>query len=43
MAGVRAAKLSGGHPMRVMLVLAVVTAIVSAFLDNVTTILLSHR
>ncbi|MCZ8514649.1 ArsB/NhaD family transporter [Paenibacillus filicis] len=35
-----AAKKAGGHPVRIILVLAVVTAIGSAFLDNVTTVLL---
>ncbi|MHB8792004.1 MAG: ArsB/NhaD family transporter [Thermoleophilia bacterium] len=37
---VRAAKLAKGHPLRIMVVLTVVTAVLSALLDNVTTILL---
>ncbi len=37
---VMTAKLSRGHPLRIMLMLAAVTAVISAFLDNVTTILL---
>ncbi|KZE77437.1 ArsB/NhaD family transporter [Paenibacillus elgii] len=34
------AKKAGGHPVRIMVVLSLVTAIGSAFLDNVTTVLL---
>ncbi|MCP1306682.1 ArsB/NhaD family transporter [Paenibacillus tyrfis] len=34
------AKKAGGHPVRIMIVLSLVTAIGSAFLDNVTTVLL---
>ncbi|MFA5802127.1 MAG: ArsB/NhaD family transporter [Thermoleophilia bacterium] len=37
---VRAAKLAKGHPLRIMIILTLVTAVLSAFLDNVTTILL---
>jgi Na+/H+ antiporter NhaD/arsenite permease-like protein len=37
---VKAAKLAKGHPLRIMLVLAGMTAVLSALLDNVTTILL---
>jgi Na+/H+ antiporter NhaD/arsenite permease-like protein len=36
----KAAKLAKGKPVRIMLALAVITAVVSAFLDNVTTVLL---
>jgi Na+/H+ antiporter NhaD/arsenite permease-like protein len=35
-----AAKRAGGSPLRVMILLVVITAIASAFLDNVTTVLL---
>lgn len=35
-----AAKQVGGHPIKILLVLGVVTAVGSAFLDNVTTVLL---
>lgn len=35
-----AAKKAGGRPFRVMVILVVVTAVASAFLDNVTTVLL---
>jgi Na+/H+ antiporter NhaD/arsenite permease-like protein len=35
-----AAKRAGGKPFRVMVILVVVTAVASAFLDNVTTVLL---
>lgn len=35
-----AAKLARGHPLRIMLILSLVTAALSAFLDNVTTVLL---
>ncbi|MCR8634107.1 ArsB/NhaD family transporter [Paenibacillus radicis (ex Xue et al. 2023)] len=34
------AKKVGGHPVRILVVLSIVTAISSAFLDNVTTVLL---
>ncbi|TDF97691.1 SLC13 family permease [Paenibacillus piri] len=34
------AKKAGGHPVRILIVLSVVTAVGSAFLDNVTTVLL---
>ncbi|MFB6363617.1 ArsB/NhaD family transporter [Paenibacillus elgii] len=34
------AKKAGGHPVRIMVVLSLVTAVGSAFLDNVTTVLL---
>ena len=37
---IRSAKLAGGHPMRIMLLLSLVTAVSSAFLDNVTSVLL---
>ncbi|MHB1362064.1 MAG: ArsB/NhaD family transporter [Thermoleophilia bacterium] len=37
---VKAAKIAKGHPLRIMLVLTVITAALSALLDNVTTILL---
>ena len=37
---IRAGQLSGGRPLAVVLSLAVTTAVLSAFLDNVTTILL---
>ena len=37
---IKSAKLAGGHPLRIMIILSVVTAVVSAFLDNVTTVLL---
>lgn len=37
---VRAAKLAKGEPFRIMVILALVTAVCSAFLDNVTTVLL---
>src|SRR5689334_777606 len=35
------AKKVNAHPMGVMLMLAIVTAVISAFLDNVTTVLLT--
>jgi Na+/H+ antiporter NhaD/arsenite permease-like protein len=35
-----AAKKVGGHPLRILIVLSIVTAVGSAFLDNVTTVLL---
>lgn len=37
---VKAAKLSRGEPLRIMLLFSSITAILSAFLDNVTTVLL---
>jgi Na+/H+ antiporter NhaD/arsenite permease-like protein len=37
---VRSAKIAKGEPLRIMVVLSVVTAVASAFLDNVTTVLL---
>ena len=37
---IRAAKLAGGRPYRVMVLLVLVTAGASALLDNVTTVLL---
>jgi Na+/H+ antiporter NhaD/arsenite permease-like protein len=37
---IRSVILSGGRPMRLLLVLAIVTAVLSAFLDNVTTVVL---
>jgi Na+/H+ antiporter NhaD/arsenite permease-like protein len=38
---VRSVRLSGGHPMRLLLILSIVTAVLSAFLDNVTTVVLT--
>ncbi|WP_067051342.1 ArsB/NhaD family transporter [Methanofollis ethanolicus] len=37
---IRTAKLAKGSPMRVLILFSLVTAVVSAFLDNVTTVLL---
>ena len=37
---VRSARLAGGDPYRVLVVLSVITAVASAFLDNVTTVVL---
>lgn len=37
---VRSLRLSGGSPMRLLLILATITALLSAFLDNVTTVVL---
>ncbi len=37
---IKAAKQSGGHPLKIMAALGLVTAVLSAFLDNVTTVLL---
>ncbi len=37
---IRAVKLSRGQPFRLLLILALVTAVLSAFLDNVTTVVL---
>ena len=38
--GIRSVILSDGRPMRLLLILATVTAVLSAFLDNVTTVVL---
>lgn len=38
---VRCVRLSDGEPMRLLLILSFVTAVLSAFLDNVTTVLLT--
>ena len=37
---IKAAKLTKGHPMAILVVFAIITAVLSAFLDNVTTVLL---
>ncbi|WP_027366020.1 ArsB/NhaD family transporter [Desulfotruncus alcoholivorax] len=37
---IKAAKSSKGHPLKIMAALSLVTAVLSAFLDNVTTVLL---
>ena len=37
---VRSVRMSRGHPIRLMVILAIVTAVLSAFLDNVTTVVL---
>lgn len=37
---IRSVRLSNGHPIRLLLILATVTAVMSAFLDNVTTVVL---
>ena len=37
---IRAAKLSRGDPFRLLIILALITAVLSAFLDNVTTVVL---
>ncbi|HEV3486517.1 MAG TPA: ArsB/NhaD family transporter, partial [Vicinamibacterales bacterium] len=37
---VRSVRVSGGRPIRLLLILATVTAVLSAFLDNVTTVVL---
>ncbi len=37
---IRSAKLGRGEPMRIMIIFAIITAILSALLDNVTTVLL---
>ncbi len=37
---VRAARLAGGDPYRVLVILSLITAVASAFLDNVTTVVL---
>ena len=38
--GIRAAKLAGGRPYVLMAILALITGVLSAFLDNVTTVVL---
>jgi Na+/H+ antiporter NhaD/arsenite permease-like protein len=38
--GIRTAKLAGGRPYVLMVLLAMITAVLSAFLDNVTTVVL---
>lgn len=38
--GIRAVQLSGGHPMRLLLLVGGLTGVLSAFLDNLTAILL---
>ena len=40
MLAIRAVKVSGGRPFRLLMILALVTAVLSAFLDNVTTVVL---
>src|SRR5918993_4633213 len=37
---VRAARVAGGDPYRILVVLSLITAVASAFLDNVTTVVL---
>ena len=37
---IRSARLAGGEPFRILVVLSVITAVASAFLDNVTTVVL---
>jgi Na+/H+ antiporter NhaD/arsenite permease-like protein len=37
---IRSVRLSHGHPIRLMVILAIVTGVLSAFLDNVTTVVL---
>jgi len=37
---VRIAKLTGGSPLRILVLFSIVTAVISAFLDNVTTVLI---
>lgn len=37
---IKSAKAANGHPLRIMLALSVITAVISAMLDNVTTVLL---
>ena len=37
---VRAARIAGGEPYRILVVLSLITAVASAFLDNVTTVVL---
>ena len=38
---IRSVRLSGGEPLRLLLILSLVTAVLSAFLDNVTTVVLT--
>ncbi len=38
---VRSVRMSRGHPLRLLVILSVVTAVLSAFLDNVTTVVLT--
>jgi len=38
---IKSAKLGRGHPVAIMILLSVATAVLSAFLDNVTTVLLT--
>ena len=38
---IRSVRLSGGEPLRLLLILSLVTALLSAFLDNVTTVVLT--
>ncbi len=38
---IRSVRLSGGRPLALLLILATVTAVLSAFLDNVTTVILT--
>jgi Na+/H+ antiporter NhaD/arsenite permease-like protein len=37
---IRSVRMSRGNPMRLLIILSVVTAVISAFLDNVTTVVL---
>jgi Na+/H+ antiporter NhaD/arsenite permease-like protein len=37
---VRAARFAGGDPFRILIILSIITAVASAFLDNVTTVVL---
>ena len=37
---IKSAKITKGHPMAIMAVFSLITAVLSAFLDNVTTVLL---
>lgn len=37
---IKAAKIAGGNPWKIMLLFVIITAVLSAFLDNVTTVLL---
>jgi len=37
---IRSAKLAGGSPVRILVILSLLTAVLSAFLDNVTTVVL---
>lgn len=38
--GVRSVRLSRGHPLRLLIAISTITAVLSAFLDNVTTVVL---